>query len=150
MTLLNGGIDSVKLNIKHAVFTARNEVAARRPFSQASVILFTGGPCVGDGGMHGRWERTWHWGMCGRGVHGRKRVWQVGGCVAGETATAVGGRHPTGMHYCIYSIFTIRTENDVVFFLSLCVNSNIGNHTTHFKSCIDDIKNLCHCRQEYL
>ena len=27
------------------------------------------------------------------------------------------------------------------------VNNNIGNHTTHFKSCVDDIKNLCHCRQ---
>ena len=28
-------------------------------------------------------------------------VWQGGGCVAGETATAADGAHPTGMHSCI-------------------------------------------------
>ena len=41
-------------------------------FSQASVILSTVG-----GGVHGR-----------------------GVCVAGETATAADGTHPTGMHSC--------------------------------------------------
>ena len=39
-------------------------------FSQASVILFMGG-------------HTWR-----------------GACVAGETATAADGTHPTGMHSC--------------------------------------------------
>ena len=43
------------------------------------------------GGMHVR-------GVCG-GVDGRGHAWQ-GVCVAGETATAVGGTHPTGMHSC--------------------------------------------------
>ena len=33
------------------------------------------------------------------------------------------------------------------FFLSSCVNSNIGNHTINFKSCVDNIKILCRCRQ---
>ena len=43
-------------------------------FSQASVILFTGG-----GGMRGR-----------------------GMCMAGEMATAADDTHPTGMHSCLY------------------------------------------------
>ena len=30
---------------------------------------------------------------------GRGHVWQ-GACVAGETATAVNGTHPTGMYSC--------------------------------------------------
>ena len=41
-------------------------------------------------------------------------------------------------------------DNDVflvVFFLSSGVNSSIGNHATHFKSCADDIKSLCRRRQ---
>ena len=33
------------------------------------------------------------------GMHGRGHAWQ-GACVGGETATAVGGTHPTGMHSC--------------------------------------------------
>ena len=67
-------------------------------FSQASVILSTGGHawqgvCV-VGVMHGR-GRVWQGGMYGRGgVHGR------GACMAGETATAADGTHPTGMHSC--------------------------------------------------
>ena len=41
------------------------------------------------GGIHGR-------GMCMiGGMHGR------GVCVAGETGTAAGGTHPTGMHSCL-------------------------------------------------
>ena len=49
-----------------------------------------GGMCgKGGEGMHGR-------GVCGGGggMHGR------GACVAGKTAIAVGGTHPTGMHSC--------------------------------------------------
>ena len=31
------------------------------------------------------------------GIHGRGHAWR-GACMAGETATAADGRHPTGMH----------------------------------------------------
>ena len=32
-------------------------------------------------------------------MHSRRHAWQgEGACVAGETATAAGGTHPTGMH----------------------------------------------------
>ena len=42
-----------------------------------------------QGGMHG-------WGACMvGGVRGRE-----GACLAGDTATAAGGMHPTGMHSC--------------------------------------------------
>ena len=36
------------------------------------------------------------------GMHGRGCALQVGGgaCMAGETATAADGTHPTGMHSC--------------------------------------------------
>ena len=74
-------------------------------FSEASVILFTGGgACVAGGhawpggGMCGRgcvaggtfmtWG-AWQRGMCGRGVR-----------VAGEMTIAAGGTHPPGMHSC--------------------------------------------------
>ena len=50
-------------------------------FSQASVILFTVG------------EHAWQRGMRGEGA-----------CVAGETAIAAGGTHPTGMHSCFQNI----------------------------------------------
>ena len=40
-------------------------------------------------------------------MHGR------GACVAGETAIAAGGKHPTGMHYCF----------------------NLFRHLTHFLMC---------------
>ena len=60
-----------------------------------------GHACLGGGvgGMHG-WGHAWP-GACVvggacmvRGMHGG------GACMAGETATAVGGTHPTGMHSC--------------------------------------------------
>ena len=35
-------------------------------------------------------------GMLGRGVHGSR-----GACMAGQTATAAYGTHPTGMHSCV-------------------------------------------------
>ena len=42
-------------------------------------------------------------GMHGRGcVFGRGGMHGGGACVAGETATAVGGTHPTGMHSCFH------------------------------------------------
>ena len=52
-------------------------------------------------------EHAWQGGM-----HGGECVWQGGGtcmagaCVAGETATAADGTHPTGMHSCLCYIFT--------------------------------------------
>ena len=48
-----------------------------------------------------RGGRAWQGGMCGRGcVHGMEA------CVAGETATAAGGMHPTGMHSCFLCGYT--------------------------------------------
>ena len=47
--------------------------------------------------VHGAGD-VWQGGVCGGGgVHGRE-----GACVAGETATAADGTHPTGMHSCFY------------------------------------------------
>ena len=42
------------------------------------------GACMAGG-------HAWPGGVCGRG----------GACVAGETATAAGGTHSTGMHSCL-------------------------------------------------
>ena len=54
-------------------------------------MCIAGGACI-VGGMHGRgyaWQGAcMAGGMCGG--------WGV--CMAGETATAVDGTHPTGMH----------------------------------------------------
>ena len=48
-------------------------------------VMLSGGMVEGwQGGMHGR---------------GRGHAWQ-GACVAGKTAIAAGGTHPTGMHSC--------------------------------------------------
>ena len=44
--------------------------------------------------MAGEGVHAWQWGMCDRGVF-----------VAGETAIAVGGTDPTGMHeFLFYSV----------------------------------------------
>ena len=51
-----------------------------------SVILFTGGRA---------WQRGCVWGVHGGVMCGRGHA-----CVAGETATAANGTHPTGMHSC--------------------------------------------------
>ena len=70
------------------------------------------------GGMHGKkgcvWQRgacmagghVWG-GMCGRGSMCGGGGWQGAcvACVAGETATAVDGTHPTGMHSCLLLCF---------------------------------------------
>ena len=43
-------------------------------------------------------------GACVAGGH----AWQgEGACVSGETATAVDGTHPTGMHSCSWIIFSL-------------------------------------------
>ena len=52
----------------------------------------------GKGGVHGGGVHDSGVCMSG-GVHVRGCVWQ-GGCMAGETATAADGTHPTGMHSC--------------------------------------------------
>ena len=64
-----------------------------------------GGACVvgghaWQGGVHGR--RCVWWG----GGH----AWQGGACMVGETATAAGGTHPTGMHSCNKNANTNITE----------------------------------------
>ena len=54
-----------------------------------------------QGGMHGEGGGAWQRACVARGacvwggMHGR------GVCVAGETATAADGMHPTGMHSCL-------------------------------------------------
>ena len=48
------------------------------------------------GGVHGR-GHVWQEGMCGRGDMCGK-----GACMAGKTAIAAGGTHPTGMHSCLF------------------------------------------------
>ena len=63
-----------------------------------------GGICACQGVHGGGWVgsalvtggHAWHAGMCGRG----NMCGRVGACVAGETATAADGTHPTGMHSC--------------------------------------------------
>ena len=59
-------------------------------FSQVSVCPVA---CM-VGGMYGG-GHVWQGGIHGRGVC---VAW--GACVPGETATAVGGTHPTGTHSC--------------------------------------------------
>ena len=55
------------------------------------------------------WQRGVHGGgtFVAGGMHNVGRVWMAGACaavggayVAGETATAADGTHPTGMHSC--------------------------------------------------
>ena len=60
-------------------------------------------------------------------MHGR------GACVAGETTTAAGGRHPTGMHSCLNLCFYGRMLNvfvtlkDCYFSLFDTVESSLRN-----------------------
>ena len=58
-------------------------------FLHLSVILFTGGVCVGG-------HTCWREGMCGRGVCGRGHAWQ-GGC-SWQGVCMVGAIHGRGMH----------------------------------------------------
>ena len=65
------------------------------------------GACVARGARHGKGEgtcmvRDMHGVYVARGaMHGRGMHGWGGACVAGETATAVDGMHPTGMHSCL-------------------------------------------------
>ena len=59
-------------------------------------VIHGRGACVVGG--HVWWGVCVVGGMCGGGIRGRGRQT----CVAGETATAVGGLHPTGMHSCFF------------------------------------------------
>ena len=66
----------------------------------AGGVCGKGGACMVVG-VHGG-GCTWQGGMCGRGVcmaGGGMFGWE-GACVAGETATAADGTHPTGMFSC--------------------------------------------------
>ena len=60
-----------------------------------------GGTCEVKGACVVKGGHAWQSGACVAkgGVHGGRG----GGCVAGETATAADGRHPTGMHSCFDS-----------------------------------------------
>ena len=60
------------------------------------------------GGVHGR-----DWGMHGRGT-----------CLAGQTATAEDGRHPTGMHSC-YSILFLITRMHSSRMPTVCNSSHL-------------------------
>ena len=52
----------------------------------------------GGGGLHG-------WGMCDGGCAWQGSMHGGGACMAGETATAAYGMHPTGMHSYSYVYF---------------------------------------------
>ena len=70
-----------------------------------------------EGGMCGEGGHTWQKGVCvcGGGMCGREacmaggHVWQ-GACIAGETATAVDGTHPTGMYSFLQLILKCNKE----------------------------------------
>ena len=83
-------MDTADLYLIYTFITARKQRLRR--------LCFHVGPSFPGG-------RAWR----GRGQGGMRRrghAWVVGGvhakggCVAGETATAAGGAHPTGMHSC--------------------------------------------------
>ena len=76
-----------QVSFKMILLPPANEVCEGYVFT--SVCLSTGGGGVRGGGGQGD-------------MHGGG-----GACVVGETATAAGGTHPTGMHSCIVSKFRI-------------------------------------------
>ena len=99
------------------IFTVRKRSLRRLCFYTClSVILFTGGMCVGRGGMHGGGGRHAWWGACvlgcvaggmcdgghvwQGGMCGREHAWQGhawwGACVVG--VCMAGGMHGGGMH----------------------------------------------------
>ena len=100
----------------HLLITVRKRSCGKVMFSQACVknSVGGGGACMA-GGVCGRGNVWWACvagGMHGMGacvaggcMFGRVCAWQGsmrrrGACVAGETATAADGTHPTGMHSC--------------------------------------------------
>ena len=58
-----------------------------------------GGCAWQGGGMYGGGEHVWQ-----GGIYGRGHMWW-GAYVAGKTAIAAGGTHPTGMHSCFHAVF---------------------------------------------
>ena len=141
------------------IFTVRNSSCGKVMFSQASVILSTGGGCawqrgtymakgtciakrggacvvkevcVAKGGMLGEG------GMCVEGGH----AWQ-GLCVAGETATAVDGMHPTGMHSCcIYFLnFDFRCWFVACLFVCCCCFCSV--EINFVRQCINTTNRRC-------
>ena len=82
-----------------------NEVCEGYVFT--GVCLSTGEASVAGGGR--AWQRGHLWQGVGctwqGGMHDRGYVLQ-GACMAGETAAAVGGTHPTGIHSCSLMFFT--------------------------------------------
>ena len=71
-----------------------------------TAVCMAGGMHGRGRGMHGRgacvveWC-TWQGACMAGGMHGRGHAWQLGECMAGETATAADVMHPTGMHSCL-------------------------------------------------
>ena len=85
-----------------------------------------GGACVArGGGMHGRGACMANGACMVGGVHGGlacvvgQHAWQGGGhvwwgvCMAGKTAIAAGGTHPTGMHSCYILFPDLLSESGV-------------------------------------
>ena len=50
-------------------------------------------------GVHSRGHTWWAMHVWQGDMHDRGHAW-LGACVAGKTATAADGTHPTGMHSC--------------------------------------------------
>ena len=97
-----------------------NEVWGKVKFSQTSVILFTGGRAC-PGGVHTR----------GGAMYARGHAWLGGmhgrACMAGETATAADGTHPTGMHSCLWSFHSVLVciRLFMVIWLGTCLTDKI-------------------------
>ena len=66
----------------------------------------------GEGGKHAKGGVSGGEGACvaKRGMHGGGGGVCVEGCVAGETATAANGTHPTGMHSCFKQVLLMTLQ----------------------------------------
>ena len=118
-----------------------NEVCEGYVFTGVSVHSGEGACVVVGGGMGGRGGMCDGRGMCVGGACMAGGAWQGGhawqgcawqgacvvirACVAGETATAAGGTHPTGMYSCLYCRFTLTSAESS---LHLFKDSNISSH----------------------
>ena len=102
-------------NITFTKYIYHLEMEVCKGFVFTGVCLSRGRGHVWSGGMRGWW-----------GMHGRGCAWQggrvAGACVAGETATAAGGTHPTGMHSCFN--LPLRCHRSM--------NTSPCCHSTHF------------------
>ena len=63
------------------------------------------GACVAKGGMHG----------------------EGGACMAGETATAADGMHPTGMHSC-FTLLSRGRQSFLLIYLQIIGTQVVVNH----------------------